>query len=164
MAANVDTRSSANYRILRFDSIDDCIEEVHRINAAGKQGTLFTTGNWTAGQIMAHVAAWIEYGYEGYPIGKPPFFIRWILRSGLKKTLQKGMSRGVRIPGLPDGTVGIEDMEVPNATGRLLGALEKLRSPEGAVFASPGFGAMSHEDRIRLNLRHAELHLGYLDY
>lgn len=164
MAEKVDTRITSNHRTLHFNSIEDCVEEVQRIATAGQQGTLSTTGNWTPGQIMAHVAAWIEYGYNGYPIGKPPFFIRWILRLGLKKTLQKGMSRGVKIPGLPEGTVGIENMETSKAVERLLAALEKLRSPEGALFDSPGFGPMSHEDRIRLNLRHAELHLGYLRY
>ncbi len=164
MAAIVDTRSTSNFRTLRFNSIDDCVEEVQRILTAARQGNLHTTGNWTAGQIMAHIAAWIEYGYEGYPLGSPPFFVRWILRLGLKKTLQKGMSRGVRIPGLAEGTIGIDNMEVSKAVERLLTALEKLRSPEGAVFDSPGFGAMSHEDRIRLNLRHAELHLGYFEY
>jgi len=66
-------------RKLRFSSIEDCVEEVRRIADADTAGSLEATGSWTPGQVMAHVAAWIEYGYEGFPIGPPPFFVRWIL-------------------------------------------------------------------------------------
>ena len=73
--------NSSSYRKLRFDSIQECIDEVHRIAQAQEQGTLKASGNWTAGEVLSHVAAWIEYGYVGYPIKPLPFFIRWLLRS-----------------------------------------------------------------------------------
>ncbi len=62
------------------------------------------------------------------------------------------------------GTVGMEDVDTGEAARRLLAACEKLKSAEEATFDSPAFGAMSREDRIALNLRHAELHLGFLRY
>ena len=164
MASQVDTRKVADYRKLRFDGIDDCIAEVRRILAADERAGLRTIGNWTPGQIMAHVAAWIQYGFEGYPIGPPPFFVRWILRLQLRKMLRNGMPRGVRIPGLKQGTVGMDDMATPEAGQRLVHALKRLQDREAAKFDSPAFGPMSYDDRIRLNLRHAELHLGYLAY
>ncbi len=74
------------------------------------------------------------------------------------------MPRGVRIPGVDGGTVGMEDIETIEAGRRLLAALERLQSDEVAKFDSPAFGAMSHQDRIALNLRHAELHLGFFTY
>jgi hypothetical protein len=164
MAAQVDTRNVTSYRKLRFDSIDDCIAEVRRILAASAEGDLRSCGNWTPGQIIAHLASWIEYGYDGYPIGTPPLFIRWIIRLRLRPMLRNGMPRGVRIPGVKDGTVGIEDMTTPKAGERLLNALKRLQEREVAKFDSPAFGRMSHDDRIQLNLRHAELHLGFLAY
>lgn len=151
-------------RKLRFSSIEDCVEEVQRIADADTAGELEATGSWTAGQVMAHVAAWIEYGYEGFPIGPPPFFIRWILRRQLKGIFANGMSPGVRIPGVPGGTTGMEPMETQEAAKRLLAALARLGSPEDAPFDSPAFGPLSDQDRVRLNLRHAELHLGFLTY
>ena len=158
-------RSASNeWRSLRFQSIEDCIAEVQRILEADLRGTLRSTGNWSAGQVLAHVAAWIEYGYEGYPIGKPPFLIRWILRMSLKSTLRRGMSKGVRIPGVKGGTTGADHMPTVAAANRLLSALRRLQSGEEATFDSPGFGAMSMADRVQLNLRHAELHLGFLVY
>lgn len=164
MPNQLDTRKSAEWRELRFNCIDDCAAEVKRLLAADRDGRLRATGNWTAGQTMAHIASWIEYAYEGFPISRPPFFVRWILRLRLKKMLDDGMPRGVRIPSVKDGTVGMDEMDTPDAAERLLAALTRLGSSEETEHDSPAFGAMSHEDRIRLNLRHAELHLGYLSY
>ena len=164
MALQKDTRSVADYRTLRFESIDDCIAEVRRIAAADAQRGLRNSGNWTPGQVMAHVAAWIEYGYDGFPIGRPPFFVRWILRLRLKKMLTGGMPRGVRIPGIKEGTVGMDEMSTAEAAERLVTAFTRLKDREEAKFDSPAFGPMSFDDRILLNLRHAELHLGYLSY
>ena len=160
----VDTRTSPGYRKLRFNSVDECVSEVKRILAASEAGKLSATGNWTPGQLMTHLANWIEYPYVGFPIGPPPFFVRWILRLGRRKMLRGSMPRGVRIPGVEGGTVGMEDVDTAEAAQRLLAALARLKSDEEPKFDSPAFGPLSHEDRIALNLRHAELHLGYLKY
>ena len=164
MTVPVDTRKSPAYRKLRFDSVEACIADVRQILAAADAGKLSTTGNWTPGEIMTHLANWIDYAYVGFPIGPPPFFVRWILRFRLRKMLRDGMPRGVRIPGVKRGTTGMEAVETREAGRRLTAALERLRTDGEAKFDSPAFGAMSHEDRIALNLRHAELHLGFLTY
>ena len=161
---NMHDPKTVEYRTLRFATIDECLAEIQRIRAAHAAGTLRTTGNWTPGQIMAHVAAWIEFGYVGCPIPPPPFFVRWILRLRLKSILRKGMPRGVQIPRVPNGTVGMDEMSTPDAADRLQTAFGRLASGEPARFDSPAFGAMSHADRIELNLRHAELHLGYIAF
>ncbi len=46
-------------------SIDEVLADVDRLVAAAHAGTLQQIGNWTPGQVMAHLAAWIEYGYDG---------------------------------------------------------------------------------------------------
>lgn len=154
----------SDYRKLRFESVEDCVAEVRRIVSASEVGHLVSSGRWTPGQNLAHVAAWIEYGYQGYPIDPPPFFIRWFLRLRLRSLLERGLSRGVRIPGVAAGTFGADEMPTAAAAERLLAALRRLEQRQEAGFDSPVFGPMSHDDRIRLNLRHAELHLGYLSY
>jgi len=152
------------WRRLRFESLDDCAAEVRRVIEADREGRLRAVGSWTPGQVLAHVAAWIEYAYVGFPIQPPPFFVRWFLRWRLKSMLERGMPRGVRIPGVPGGTAGADDMPTAQAAERLLAALARLGSAEPAPFDSPAFGPLSPADRIRLNLRHAELHLGHLVY
>lgn len=152
------------WRRLRFESIDSCRAEIQRIVEASAADRLRTAGRWSAGQALAHVAAWIEYAYDGYPIRSAPFFVRWILRMRFRHMLTEGMPRGVRIPGVKDGTVGMEPMEVADAAARLEAALTRLESPEVPRFRHPAFGAMTNAERIQLNLRHAELHLGFIDY
>lgn len=154
--------SKAERRKLNFATIDDLLAEVERVVAAERAGKLRRTGNWTAGQVLGHLAAWASYGYEGYPMKPPPFFIRWILRAKVKKYLREGMPAGVRIPGVPNGTFAIDALSTEDGATRLRQALRRLKSGEPCKYDSPAFGPMSHADRIALNLRHAELHLGYL--
>lgn len=164
MTPSSDHRKGNTWRKLRFESIADCKAEVERILAADQQGQLQSCGKWTAGQNLSHIAAWIEYAYEGYPIKAPPFFIRWILKIGLRKMLENGMTKGVRIPGIKEGTTGMENVPTSQAAERLLAALDRLSKDDAIKEPSPAFGAMPHQDRIKLNLRHAELHLGFLNY
>ena len=73
------------------------------------------------------------------------------------------MPRGVKIPGIPGGTIGADEMPTDQGIARLRQAFQRLENGEQAKHDSPAFGQMSHLDRIRLNLRHTELHLGYLN-
>ncbi len=150
-------------RKLWFHSIDELLSELDRIEAAERNGKLKTQGNWTAGQILAHVSAWIEYSWDGYPIGPPPFFIKWLLKRMGHRYLRKGMPAGVKIPGIAGGTKGQDPMPTIDAIARLRKALGRLKSGEAPLHDSPAFGPMSYEDRIQLNLRHAELHLSFLE-
>lgn len=156
----VNTRNVTR-RKLRFETVDDLLGELVTIEAADARGTIAVTGNWTVGQILAHLAAWIEYGYDGFPISAPPLPIRWLLRLMLSGMLRSGMRGGVNIPGVKGGTTGADDAPIQDGLQRYRAALARLRV-EPAKFASPAFGPMSEEDRIRLQLRHAELHLGFI--
>ncbi len=151
-------------RKLRFDSLDQLLGELDRIQQAHESDRIKLQGNWSLGQILSHIAAWIEYGYVGYPVKPPPFFFRWILKLMLGKYLKSGMPSGVKIPGTKEGTFGQDDIPVAEAADRLRQNIQRLKSGEPAKFDSPAFGPMSHEDRIALNLRHAELHLGFVSY
>jgi len=149
-------------RTLHLRSIDELLAELDRIEQAEKAGTLRAVGNWTPGQILGHVAAWIEYGWSGYPIKSPPWPISWLLRRTLKRTLREGLKSGVKIPGVAGGTTGTEPLETDVALQRLRTALQRLQAAEPVQYESPAFGPMSQADRVTLQLRHAELHLSYL--
>lgn len=139
-------------------------DELDRIEAGQHAGQLQTVGNWTPGQILGHLAAWIHYGWEGYPVKAPPWLVRVILRWQLKKILSKGMSSGVRIPGVQGGTTGIEPVPFEQGMAEMRRGIERLEAAEPPAHHSPAFGEMSDEDRVLLNLRHAELHLSFLRY
>ncbi len=158
---NVNTTEVADRRRLRFATIDELLADVDRIVTAETSGTLRRTGNWTAGQVFGHIATWSNYAYEGYPF-RPPWFIRWILRKKKAVYLRNGMPAGVRIPKVPNGTFGTEEMSTEEGANRLRRALLRLKNGEPAKFDSPAWGEMPLEERIALNLRHAELHMSFL--
>jgi hypothetical protein len=158
----IDTGKVADRRGLRFNSIDDLLADVDRIVAAERAGRLRQAGNWTAGQTMGHLAAWINYAYDGFPMDRPPWFVRFILGFLKKKYLRDGMPAGVRIPKAENGTYGTEPLSTAEGADRLRKALARLKSGETARYDSPAWGRMPDEERIALNLRHAELHLSFL--
>ncbi|HEY6563602.1 MAG TPA: DUF1569 domain-containing protein [Pirellulaceae bacterium] len=162
MAGPVDTAKVNARRALRFATVGDLLTELDRLESADRAGSLRTLGNWTPGQIFGHLAAWIEYGYVGFPMGRPPWFIRWLLRRKGKKMLREGMPAGVRIPFTEHGTYGTEVLSTSDGLTRLRAALDRLQQGEPPKFDSPAFGPLSPADRLQIHLRHAELHLGFL--
>jgi hypothetical protein len=155
-----DTAKVQDRRKLRFQSIGDLVADLDRIVAAERAGTVRRTGNWTAGQAFGHLAAWINYAYEGFPM-KVPWLIRFLVRRKKATYLKEGMPAGVRIPRVPNGTFGTAVLGTEDGAAQLREALRRLQDREPAKFESPAFGPMSMEERIALNLRHAELHLSF---
>lgn len=162
MAAN---SSKVQRRSVSLPSIPDALAEIDRIVAAEHGGTLRRLGNWSAGQNFHHIAAWINYAYDGYPPSlRPAWIIRLIARTFMKRKFLKGpMPGGMRIPRVPGGTFATE--ETPTAVGaaELRRALERLQA-ECPTRENLLFGKLTHDEWIQLNLRHAELHLGFLAY
>jgi len=160
MAKRIDTAHATDRRPLRFERIDDVLADIDRVVAADEAGTLRRSGNWSAGQTFGHLAGWINYGYEGFPM-RVPWFIRLILRMKVKKYLREGLPAGTHIPKVPGGTYATEELDTATGAERLRAALERLKT-EPARYHSPAFGPMREEDRITGHLRHAELHLSFL--
>jgi hypothetical protein len=156
----VDTGKVAGRRELRFESIDQALADVDRLAEVERAGRLRRLGNWTLGQTLGHLAAWVEYGYTGCPL-KVPFFIRWILRLRKRKFLYGPMRSGVKIPGVEGGTLATDPMPLDEAVERYRRVMERLKT-EAPTAPSPIFGRLTHEEWIALNLRHAELHLSFL--
>ena len=156
----VDTGKVTARRTLRFELIDQAMAEVERLAEAERTGRLRRLGNWTLGQTLGHLAAWAEYGYTGVPL-KVPFFIRWILRLRKRKFLYGPMRSGVRIPGVEGGTLATDPVPLEEGREHFRRAMERLKA-EAPTAPSPVFGRLTHEESIALNLRHAELHLGFL--
>lgn len=158
----VDTGKVTDRRKLRFEGIADVRRDLDALEAGHKAGTLRTTGNWMPGEILTHLAAWVNFGYEGYPKDvQPPWFIRWLIR--MKKTayLRDGFPSGVKIPGTKRGTIGMEDVPFEEGLRRLRAAYGRLEKSEPPI-ESPAWGRLAYADKIRLQMRHAELHLSFV--
>jgi hypothetical protein len=155
-----------NRRELRLSSLAELEGELARIEAAHREGRLQATGNWTPGQILNHLSAWIEFGYEGYPpaLHPPPRLVRLMLRLGRGRFMRRPLPTGFRIPGAEGGTFATEVVPFEQGMSRLQRALERLKAGEGPRYPSPAFGRLTHSATVLLTLRHAELHLSFLQY
>ena len=163
MSQAVNTAHVADRRKLRFNTIDEMLADVDRIVAADKAGTLRRTGNWTAGQTFGHLATWVDYGWNGFPTAmKVPWIIRLLIRMKKKAYVRDGMPAGVRIPRVENGTYATEVLSTDEGAARIRTSMLRLKNGELAKFESPAFGPMSHQDRVSMMLRHAELHMSFL--
>ena len=148
-------------RKLRFETIDDALADAERLVAAERADRLARAGNWTLGQALGHLATWANFAFDGYPPEiRPPLPIRMMLRALRKKFLNTGMPAGVRIANAPEGTLGVEVLPTDEGLARYRAAVERLRRTPPTL-ENPAFGKLTHEEWIRLNLRHAELHLSF---
>jgi hypothetical protein len=150
-----------NRRKLRFATLDDLMRDAMRLAEAERAGTLCRRGNWTLGQALGHIAGWMNYAFDGYPMN-PPWFIRMIVRLMKNRILRDGMSAGRRIPRVPGGTHSTDVLPLDEGLDRLSRAVDRLRSTDPAR-PNPMFGKLTHQQWIELNLRHAELHLSFFD-
>lgn len=160
--SNVNTGKVAGRRGLRFENSRQMMMDVERIAAAERAGRLRRSGNWTAGQVFGHLAAWANYPFDGYPPQlHAPWFIRLLVRLKKKQFLYGKMPSGVRIPGIEGGTVGTEPLSLDDGLDGLRKAWERLDALAPAI-PNPVFGPLTHDEWKGLNLRHAELHLSFL--
>ena len=157
---------TAPRRELSFHCTGCLKSELDLIEAAEREGRLTHTGNWSPGENLDHVARVWEYALDGFPPeARTNFFVRIIARlmkgsmtSG--KTLPAGFnyrSAASYMAPRPGCTVGEGLM-------RLRRVLDRLDRGEQMRVVSPAFGALSHDEWMRLHLGHAQLHLGFIAY
>ena len=155
------TTHGANRRALRFQSIDAAVAEADALVALAGEQRLDHAGNWQLGQTLGHLATWANFAHDGYPPEiRPPLPLRFVLRLARNRMLSRGMPAGVRIGRVPGGTLGMEPLEPQEGLRRFRAAMDRLRR-EAPSLPNPIFGRLTHEQWIQLNLRHAELHLGF---
>lgn len=148
-------------RTLHFNRIDDALAEVDKLENPARAGTARCLGNWTFGQILGHLAAWVEYSYDGVPLKKPPLIVRVVLRPMKRRFLYKPMPAGSKIPGIPGGTIGTEPLSLDEGLARFRTAFSRL-ARESPTLPHLIFGPLTHEEWINQHLRHAELHLSFV--
>ena len=159
----INTKAVQDRRSLSFSSPNDIRADLTLLEAGAASGTIRHTGNWTPGQIFTHLAAFINYGYDGYPskIANPPWLLRTLGKMLKTRTLAKKGSAGMRIPGVKEGTFGAEDVATAEGLTRLRAALSRLDAAPPSK-PNPLFGPLTFDEWKQLHTRHAELHLSFV--
>ena len=157
----IDTRRVTDRRSLRFESLEEAVRDAEALAAAEGRGALRATGNWRLGQAIGHLAFWARLPFDGYPgIPQPPWLLRRLAPLFKSRFLNKGLPAGTRFPRVADGTFGVAQLPTVEALDQLRAAFGRLakESPSGP---NPVLGPLTHEEWIKLNVRHAELHLSF---
>jgi hypothetical protein len=162
MPANsaIDTKQISGRRALHFDRIADALAEADRLEAAERAGKLRCLGNWTAGQNLGHLAAWVDYSYDGVPF-TVPFIAKLFMRPMKRAILYKPMRPGGRIPKLPGGTVGFDPLPFDEAIARFRKNFSRLET-DPPTRPHMLFGPLTQDEWINQHLRHAELHMSFM--
>jgi hypothetical protein len=143
-------------RSLRFESFDDILQEAERLVAANAG----TTGNWTLGQILEHLATVMEKSIDGFQ-SRASWPIRLIARTFLRdKVLRDGMKAGFRLPPQAEAELVRPEADPHAALDHLRRAVERLRT-ECHRAEHPAFGQLAINEWNQLHQRHAELHLSF---
>ena len=148
--------ATAPCRKVRYGSFDEVVSDAERA-VREKAGT---TGNWSLGQILEHLALANEKTIDGFGF-QAPFPVRMIGPLFKKRLLERGLTPGFQlskkgsqalVPGETDADAALEHFR--HSVKRLQS--EAKRSPH------PFLGRMSIDESNRLCLRHAELHLSFV--
>lgn len=162
MGASVNTKRISGRRDVELSSLEDLQREIDAIVSADRDGSLRTLGNWSAGQNLQHIGRFFEFALDGFPF-QLPWPLRVVGRLLRNRSLSKPLPAGVRFP--TNARALAPDPEVPTEEGAayLRAQLDRIGAGERMTAVSPLLGPLDHDEWVRLQLRHAELHLSFLD-
>ncbi len=148
---------STSRRTLSFKNLDDLVRDVQDVSKTGVN----STGNWSAAQNIEHVAAVIDASIDGFSFSVP-LPIRILGRLIRGRTLKKGLSPGIKMPGsAPDAFKPGPDTRLEDAAKHLADSVARANQQKMTA-VSPIFGKLSHEQWVQLHCRHAEMHFSFL--
>ena len=151
--------SETNLRSLHFDRLEEAVAEVDRL--AGSQ--VETTGNYTFGQILEHLARTFDIvsGHKELSF-KPNLVMRTFARSMLSKILNGPPQPGFELPAAAQGEFWPEsDVPIEEALKHFHEAFARYQATQ-PLPKHLFFGKMSQEQHDQLQCRHCELHLGFV--
>jgi hypothetical protein len=143
--------------LVSYDTPDAVVADASRLASAGAA----TTGNWSLAEIIDHTATAIDLMIDGFGF-VAPWYVRAVGRAFFKRRiLERGMPPRLPFPTGGDVQPFRAGVDVADAIEHLREATERMK--RAVEFAPhPVFGQMPREEVLRLHLRHAELHMGFV--
>lgn len=149
--------SPSQCRTVRYATLDDLLSDAETLAAGETQ----TVGAWSYSQILEHIATAMNSYFDGFGF-KAPWFARVFIAPLMKNyLLTKPHKPGFKLPEkgrvlLPQGSLSVED-----ALDKLRSAIQRFNE-EMPTHPHPFLGKLTREETVALNLRHAELHMGFV--
>lgn len=149
-------------RLVAFSSLDDIARDLDRIEASHKAGTLKKLGNHEAGPVCHHLGMAMQRSFDGFPIRVNA--ILGLLGKALKKqVLAKQFQPGFRLNSKAESVAWNDAVSFDEGITLLKHQIARARAPGAAPRAAhPFFGPLTPTEWQVYYLRHAELHLSFL--
>ena len=153
----VDTKTVTRREVC-YTNLDEVVDDARRLVAAGAK----TSGNWSVGQILEHVATVMEKSIDGFQVW-PPIPVRLVGRWFLKKRfLREGMPAGFQLKGPIAKELLPPEVDPQQALDHLCRAVARLQE-ESTRAVHPFFGPLSVAESNQINCRHAQLHFSFIN-
>ena len=149
---------NATRRTLRFTTLDDVLVDAETVTA----GPHHTTGNWTAAQIVHHVATLMRVAnHGGGPrLPRPVRLVGRVLK--LAGVHRRPLKPGIKMPGsVKKHFLGPPDLPLADALA-LLREQVATANATPMPHPSPLFGRLEPDVWVEVHCRHAELHFSFV--
>lgn len=144
-------------RPLRFNTLDEVLADARNLSRTDAQ----PTGKWTPAQNIEHVALFMDASIDGFTFTVPAP-IRFAARLMRSRFLNKGFNPGIKPPAKAAALFApAPDITMQTAVEHLTRSVERAKEKKMTA-VSPLFGAMNHEQWVRMHCRHAELHFSFI--
>ena len=155
----------ASRRSLHFHCLNCVAAELDRIEAAHAAGTLTTTGNWTPGENIDHCTKLFEFALDGFP-SSAPWFVRAVASMFLRRRATSGRTApaGFKLPKDAAYMLPMPGIPFEQSMARMRRCLARIAAGERMTRPNPLLGPMTHDEWVRMQCGHCQLHLGFLHY
>ena len=154
----VNTKNVEGRRSISLHSYDDLLAEIDKLTSTEVE----LKGNWSLGQIFAHLAKAMNASIDGFT-STFPFFLKIVARLFLKKKFIYGaIPAGYSIPKSGEKQFKPDDStSTEKAANALRDAINRVKSADELV-AHPILGELTRDEWENFSLRHAEMHLSFV--
>jgi len=164
--ADIKNTKKCDRRELSFRCTGCVKKELDRIEASHRAGTLVSTGNWTPAQGLEHLARSWSAAIDGFPENfKPPAAIKVVAKLFFKKKAVSGATApaGIKVPQeVRDAFEVGADTDFDEAMAHLRAQIARTDGGEKFSHPSPLFDELTHDEWLKLQLGHCQLHLGFM--
>jgi Protein of unknown function (DUF1569) len=138
-----------------------CFQDVAADAERAVQQNAPTTGNWSLGQILEHLAIGDEKTIDGFEFAAP-WPVQLVARLFLKKrVLRDGLRPGFQLSPKAEKHLVPGETDPHAALDHLRRAIHRLET-ESKRSPHPFFGRLTQDESDRLMLRHSELHMSFV--
>ena len=161
--ALVDTKRVTERRDLHFDTLADILRDVKELAAVTSETgeSICGEGNWTPAQIVVHVTFFIDGAIDGFTF-QVPLMIRIMGKFLRSSILNKPLKPGIKLPDYMSVVLPDPETTWDDAVAALRDVVGRIDAGERMTQPSPLLGTMTHEDWVKLNCRHAEMHFSFM--